>query len=136
MSIAPCVMAEAEAPEPGYAEFTKLAARLRPGEHYESDERARTVSLTEAGSDAAEDYFGIDDLYGGDSDGEGPNLVYYLRNALIAKEHYRPDRDYLVEDGTIVIIDSASGRPEPARTYGEGVQEAVLDKEGLPVPGE
>lgn len=136
MSIAPCVMAEAEAPEPGYAEFTKLAARLRPGEHYESDERARTVSLTEAGADAAEDYFGIDDLYGGDSDGEGPNLVYYLRNALIAKEHYRPGRDYLVEDGAIVIIDSASGRPEPARTYGEGVQEAVLDKEGLPVPGE
>jgi preprotein translocase subunit SecA len=132
MNTAPCVMTEAEAPEPGYAEFTKLAARLRPGEHYESDERARSVSLTDAGADAAEDYFGLDDLYGDD----GLNLVYYLRNALIAKEHYRPGRDYLVEDGTIVIIDSASGRPEPTRTYGEGVQEAVLDKEGLPVPGE
>jgi preprotein translocase subunit SecA len=136
MNIAPAVLTEAEAPEPGYAEFTKLAARLRPGEHYESDERARTVSLTDEGANAAENYFGIDDLYAGEGDGDSLNLVYYLRNALIAKEHYRPGREYLVEDGRIVVIDSASGRPDPVRSYGEGVDEAVLDKEGLPVPGE
>lgn len=109
--------------------FTALAARLERGEDYEVDEDSRTVSLTARGTRAVEDYFGAGNLY------QEPNLplVPYVRNALNAKECYYRDRDYVVTGGQVVIIDKVSGRPQPDRRYGDGLDQAIEAKEGVPV---
>lgn len=119
-----------EPARPRHAAFAALAATLRAGEHY------RIVpglgSLTDSGIRAAEDYFGIGSLYAESS----VRLVYYLQNAITAKERYQRDRDYLVRDGKIVAIDSVTGRPRPERPYAEGIHVALAAKEGLKVRGE
>lgn len=122
----------AEQAETRHAEFAALAARLQPGEQYETDRRARTVSLTESGAQAVEEHFGIGNLY------EEPNLplVYYMLNALKVKEHYQQNRDYIVTDGQALIIDQASGRLHHGRRYGDGIHEAIEAREGLEVRAE
>jgi len=118
--------------ESRHAAFAMLAGRLERGEHYETDERARTASLAESGAQAVEDHFGIGNLY------EEPNLplVHYMQNALKAKEHFQRDRDYIVTDGQAVIIDQTSGRLHRGRRYGDGLHEAIEAKEGLEVRAE
>lgn len=116
-------------PKLGHAAYAALAVRLEPGEHYETDEVRRTVSLTENGAQMVEDYFGVANLF------ETPNLqlIHYVQNALKAKECYRKDRDYIVAGGEAVIIDATSGRVHHGRRYGEGIHEAIEAKEGLTV---
>jgi preprotein translocase subunit SecA len=112
-----------------HAAFAALAAGLEPGEHYETDEASRTVSLTENGAQAVEDHFGIDSLF----DAANLQLIYYVLNALKAKECYRKDRDYIVTGGEVVLIDATSGRVHQGGTFGDGLHEAMQAKEGLTV---
>jgi preprotein translocase subunit SecA len=112
-----------------HAEYAALAARLERGAHYDVDEDAKTVSMTERGTRAAEEHFGVGDLYA------EPNLplVLCMQNALAAKECYLKDRDYVVTGGQAVIIDRMSGRLNHGRRYSDGVHEAIEAKEGLDV---
>ena len=106
-----------------------LATRLGTGNHYESDPRAQTVSLTDSGAQTIEVELGIDNLY----DERNLPLVHYLLNALKAKELYQKDRDYVVADGQAVIIDQTSGRLHHGRRYADGIHEAIEAKEGLEI---
>lgn len=126
------IAGRAEQGKSRHAALAALVAGLEPGLHYEADDRARTVSLTEDGAQAVEAYFGVASLY------EEANLplIHDVRAALRAKELFRRDRDYLVSGGEAVIIDQASGRPVPGRRYAEGVHEAIEARENLEVrPG-
>jgi preprotein translocase subunit SecA len=128
----PAKQAEPASAGARHAEYAALATRLERGAHYDVDEGAKTVSLTEGGTRAAEEHFGVGNLYA------EPNLplVHYVQNALRAKECYLRDRDYVVTGGQAVIIDQTSGRLHHGRRYADGVHEAIEAKEGLEVAAE
>jgi preprotein translocase subunit SecA len=115
--------------ETRHAEYAALAVRLERGAHYDVDEPARTVALTERGTQVVEEHFGVGNLYA------EPNLllVHHVQNALKAKECYRKDRDYVVTGGQAVIIDQTSGRLHHGRRYADGLHEAIEAREGLDV---
>lgn len=123
---------DAEGPSAWHAELAKVAPRLTRGSDYEVDEQLRTVSLRDAGVSKAEEWLGVSDLYGEASFW----LAGWLADALAAKDLYRKDRDYLVADGRLVVIDQLTGRPAPGRVYGNGLQQAIQAREGLAVSAE
>jgi preprotein translocase subunit SecA len=114
--------------ETRYPSAAELAARLRTGLDYTADHRARTISLTESGMRQAEEQFQVTNLY----DTANLPLVQLVENALKARELWHRDRDYLVEDGRILAVDPASGRPVPDRVLPDGELQAIEAKEGLP----
>src|SRR5690348_1528024 len=105
-----------------YTEFAKIAPRLRRGEDgegdYEVDEKKRTVGITEAGVEKVEDYLGIENLY----DPVNTPLVSFLNNAIKAKELYKKDKDYVVMNGEVLIVDEFTGRILHGRRYNEGMR--------------
>ena len=121
-----------------YAEFARIAALLRRGQpdsgegDYEVDEKKRTVGILESGVEKVEDYLGIDNLY----DSVNTPLVGYLNNALKAKELYKRDRDYVVMNGEVLIVDEHTGRILAGRRYNEGMHQAIEAKEGVPIKDE
>jgi preprotein translocase subunit SecA len=124
-------------PNGWHARLTNITPRLRrasegAGGDYEVDVNARTVSLLESGARKVEDWLGIDDLY---APGNGV-LADWVTSALAAKELYQKDRDYLVADGKLVVIDPLTGRPDPQRVLEDGTHQAVEAKEGLQVSRE
>ncbi|AWB81409.1 preprotein translocase subunit SecA [Corynebacterium yudongzhengii] len=112
--------------------FAKLAPRLRQGQHYEVDTRKRTVGVTEEGVEFVEDQLGIDNLYAP----EHSQLVSYLNNALKAKELFTRDKDYIVRDGEVQIVDGFTGRILKGRRYNEGMHQAIEAKEGVEIKKE
>ncbi|HLT11250.1 MAG TPA: preprotein translocase subunit SecA [Micromonosporaceae bacterium] len=117
-----------------YTEFAKIANRLQRGEDadYEVDEAKRTVAITERGVAKVEDWLGIDNLY----ESLNTPLVGYLNNALKAKELYRRDKDYIVNDGEVLIVDEFTGRILYGRRYNEGMHQAIEAKEGVEIKQE
>ena len=119
-----------------YTEFAKIAPRLRRGEDgagdYEVDEKKRTVGILELGVERVEDWLGIDNLY----DPVNTPLVGYLNNALKAKELYKRDKDYVVMNGEILIVDEFTGRILHGRRYNEGMHQAIEAKEGVTIKEE
>jgi len=115
-----------------YQEFARLAPMMRNETHYEVDERKRTVGVTEAGVTFIEDQLGIDNLY----EAANSPLVGYLNNALKAKELYKRDKDYLVRDGEVLIVDEFTGRVLSGRRYNEGMHQAIEAKEGVEIKAE
>ncbi|RCW39222.1 preprotein translocase subunit SecA [Halopolyspora algeriensis] len=115
-----------------YQEFARLAPMLKRDEHYEVDERKRTVGVTEEGVDVIEDQLGIDNLY----EAANTPLVGYLNNALKAKELYRRDKDYIVRNGEVAIVDEFTGRVLHGRRYNEGMHQAIEAKEGVEIQAE
>jgi len=119
-----------------YTEFAKIAPRLRRGEDgagdYEVDEKKRTVGILESGVEKVEDWLGIDNLY----DPVNTPLVGYLNNALKAKELYKRDKDYVVMNGEILIVDEFTGRMLHGRRYNEGMHQAIEAKEGVSIKEE
>jgi preprotein translocase subunit SecA len=112
-----------------YPEFAKLVNRLRRDEHYEVDEKKRTVAINEAGIDAVEDWLGIRNLY----ESANTPLISYLNNALKAKELFKLDRDYVVLNGEVLIVDEHTGRTLIGRRYNEGLHQAIEAKEGVQI---
>lgn len=104
-----------------------LAAILVEGEHYEVDRRERVVSITEPGVEKTEQFLGIEDLY----QAEHRTLIHALDVAIVAKELYIRDKDYLVEGDKIQLIDPHTGRILQGRQLADGVQQAVEAKEGV-----
>ncbi|WP_269442661.1 preprotein translocase subunit SecA [Jatrophihabitans cynanchi] len=115
-----------------YLEFARIAPRLRRDEHYEVEEGKRTVAVTEAGVAFVEDQLGIDNLY----EAANTPLVGYLNNSLKAKELYKRDKDYIVTDGEVLIVDEFTGRVLHGRRYNEGMHQAIEAKEGVQIQQE
>ena len=115
-----------------YQEFARMAPMLRRDVHYEVDERKRTVGVTEEGVSLVEDQLGIDNLY----EAANTPLVGYLNNALKVKELFKRDKDYIVTNGQVLIVDEFTGRVLAGRRYNEGLHQAIEAKEGVEVQAE
>ncbi|GAA1779574.1 preprotein translocase subunit SecA [Actinomadura chokoriensis] len=129
-----------------YSEFAKIVPRMKraelistagqvdeygPGD-YEVNEKKRTVGITESGVEKVEDWLGIDNLY----DSANTPLVSFLNNALKAKELYKRDKDYVVMNGEVLIVDEFTGRILHGRRYNEGMHQAIEAKEGVAIKDE
>ncbi|MBN1174774.1 MAG: preprotein translocase subunit SecA [Micromonosporaceae bacterium] len=119
-----------------YQEFARILARMERGKDgggdYEVDESKRTVAITERGVAKVEDRLGIENLY----ESVNTPLVGYLNNAIKAKELYKRDRDYIVSDGEVLIVDEFTGRILHGRRYNEGMHQAIEAKEGVAIKQE
>ncbi|MEV8437256.1 preprotein translocase subunit SecA [Actinosynnema sp. NPDC051121] len=115
-----------------YVEFARLATKMRRDTHYEVDERKRTIGVTEAGVQYVEDQLGIDNLY----DSTNTPLVGYFQNAIKAKELFTKDKDYIVRNGEVMIVDEFTGRVLAGRRYNEGMHQAIEAKEGVEIKAE
>ncbi|WP_138413998.1 preprotein translocase subunit SecA [Sinomonas gamaensis] len=114
-----------------YSEFAKIALRLGEGD-YEVDEKKRTVGVLEPGIEKVEDYLGIHNLY----ESANTPLIGFLNNAIKAKELFKRDKDYVVLDGEVLIVDEHTGRILPGRRYNEGMHQAIEAKEGVEIKAE
>ncbi|ONI83693.1 preprotein translocase subunit SecA [Saccharothrix sp. ALI-22-I] len=115
-----------------YVEFARLATKMRRDTHYEVDERKRTIGVTEAGVQFVEDQLGIDNLY----DSTNTPLVGYFQNSIKAKELFAKDKDYIVRNGEVMIVDEFTGRVLAGRRYNEGMHQAIEAKEGVEIKAE
>ena len=115
-----------------YTVFAQLAPRMREGIHYEVDQRKRTIGVSEEGVEFVEDQLGIDNLYAP----EHSQLVSYLNNALKAKELFERDKDYIIRQGEVMIVDSFTGRVLAGRRYNEGMHQAIEAKENVEIKNE
>ncbi|WP_446212801.1 preprotein translocase subunit SecA [Micromonospora sp. IBSANI012] len=119
-----------------YQEFAGVVARLQPGTDgegdYEVDYAKRTIAITERGVAKVEDRLGIDNLY----ESVNTPLVGYLNNAIKAKELYKRDKDYILSEGEVLIVDEFTGRILHGRRYNEGMHQAIEAKEGVEIKQE
>ena len=115
-----------------YGEFARIVRLLRRDEDYEVDEKKRTIGVHESAIDRVEDQLGIDNLY----DTVNTPLVGFLNNAIKAKELFKKDRDYVVIDGEVIIVDEHTGRILKGRRYNEGLHQSIEAKEGVEIKAE
>ena len=115
-----------------FAEFSKIAERLQPVIDYEVDEKKRTVGILEPGIEKVEDYLGISNLY----ETANTPLISFLNNSIRAKALFKRDKDYVVMNGEVLIVDEHTGRILPGRRYNEGIHQAIEAKEGVEVKAE
>jgi preprotein translocase subunit SecA len=108
-----------------YGEFATIVRDMRPDEDYEFDEKKRTVSVLAPGITKVEDHLGIDNLY----DSVNTPLISFLNNAIKAKELFRKDKEYVVMNGEVLIVDEHTGRILEGRRYNEGLHQAIEAKE-------
>ncbi|HET9423095.1 MAG TPA: preprotein translocase subunit SecA, partial [Nocardioides sp.] len=112
-----------------YDEFAQLARTLVNEVDYEVDEKKRTISVLEPGITKVEDHLGIDNLY----DSVNTPLISFLNNSIKAKELFRNDKEYVVMDGEVLIVDEHNGRILAGRRYNDGLHQAIEAKEGVTV---
>jgi preprotein translocase subunit SecA len=112
-----------------YDEFAKLARTLVKDEDYEVDEKKRTISVLEAGITKVEDHLGIENLY----ESANTPLISFLNNSIKAKELFRNDKEYVVMNGEVLIVDEHTGRMLSGRRYNDGLHQAIEAKEGVTV---
>ena len=114
-----------------YYEYAKLVQRLEPETDYLVDEKMNTAHLTDKGISKIENYLGVKNLYEKDF-----NTLYHIEAALKAKALYKKDKDYIVKDGQVVIVDEFTGRLLEGRRFSEGLHQAIEAKEGVEVQKE
>ncbi len=112
-----------------YSTFARLVPRLQGEADYTIDEKQRSVSLTEEGNIKVEKMLGVDNIYAP----ENYRLTRYLEAALKANALYRIDRDYVVKEGEVIIVDEFTGRLMPGRRWSDGLHQAVEAKEGVKI---
>ncbi|MFN8107614.1 MAG: preprotein translocase subunit SecA [Nocardioidaceae bacterium] len=115
-----------------YAEFAKVARTLSKDTDYEVDEKKRTISILEPGITKVEDHLGIDNLY----ESANTALISFLNNSIKAKELFRNDKEYVVMDDEVLIVDEHTGRILSGRRYNDGLHQAIEAKEGVTVKEE
>ncbi|WP_326503949.1 preprotein translocase subunit SecA [Rothia nasimurium] len=115
-----------------YGEFARIARTLVAGEDYEVDEKKRTVGVLESGIDKVEDHLGIDNLY----ESQNTPLIGFLNNAIKAKELFKGNKDYVVMNGEVMIVDEHTGRILAGRRYNDGIHQAIEAKEEVEVKPE
>jgi preprotein translocase subunit SecA len=112
-----------------YAEFAKIAKTLDRDTDYEVDEKKRTISVLESGITKVEDHLGIENLY----ESVNTPLISFLHNSIKAKELFRNDKEYVVIEGEVLIVDEHTGRMLAGRRYNDGLHQAIEAKEGVTV---
>ncbi len=122
----------ADQPTKWYQEFARLVARLSRDTDYEVDEKKRTIGVLEPGIGRVEDHLGIANLY----EAANTPLIQFLNNAIKAKELFRRDKEYIVVDGEVLIVDEHTGRVLAGRRYSEGMHQAIEAKEGVEIKQE
>ncbi|TYR17024.1 preprotein translocase subunit SecA [Corynebacterium urealyticum] len=115
-----------------FTAFARIAPRLTRDIHYEVDERKKTIGVKEEGVEFVENQLGIDNLYAP----EHSQLVSYLNNAIKAKELFIRDKDYIVRNGEVMIVDEFTGRILDGRRYNEGIHQAIEAKENVEIKNE
>jgi len=117
-----------------YQKFATIARELKPGEDedYEVDEKRKQIQLSDQGIEKAEKALGVENIY----TDAGIKFVHHLETAVRAKALYRRDKEYVVRDGTVVIVDEFTGRLQPGRRWSEGLHQAIEAKEGVAVQQE
>ena len=115
-----------------YAEFARLVPRLSAETDYEINEKKRTIGILEPGVEKVENWLGIENLY----ESENTQLVGYLNNAIKALALFKKDKDYVVMDGEVLIVDEHTGRILAGRRYNDGMHQAIEAKEGVEIQNE
>jgi len=115
-----------------FTEFAGLANKLIPDVDFEVDEKKRTVGVLEPGIEKVEDHLGIDNLY----ESANTPLISFLNNSIKAKALFKKDKDYVVMNGEVLIVDEHTGRILMGRRYNEGIHQAIEAKEGVTVKAE
>jgi preprotein translocase subunit SecA len=115
-----------------FTEFANIATKLVAEVDYEVDEKKRTVGVLEPGIEKVEDYLGIDNLY----ESANTPLISFLNNSIKARALFKKDKDYVVMNGEVLIVDEHTGRILMGRRYNEGIHQAIEAKEGVAVKAE
>ncbi len=115
-----------------YRQFAEIVSHLKPDDHYAVDEKMKAVSLTDDGITTVEKLLGVENIY----QAGGVILVHHLEEALKARVLFSRDKDYVVKDGEVIIVDEFTGRLMPGRRYSEGLHQAIEAKEGVEVKQE
>ncbi|MDP2648841.1 MAG: preprotein translocase subunit SecA [bacterium] len=115
-----------------YARFAAIASALALEEDYTVDEKRRQISLTDSGIEKAQKALGVENIY----TDAGIKYVHHLETAVRAKAVFHRDKDYVIKDGTVVIVDEFTGRMQPGRRWSEGLHQAIEAKEGVSIQQE
>jgi preprotein translocase subunit SecA len=115
-----------------YGRFAQIASTLTPEEDYTIDRKHKQIALTDAGIEKAQAALGIENIY----TDAGIKYVHHLETAVRAKALFERDKEYVVRDGTVVIVDEFTGRMQPGRRWSEGLHQAIEAKEGVPLQQE
>jgi preprotein translocase subunit SecA len=115
-----------------YYRVDKVIPHLKPGEDYEIDEKLRTVSLLEPGIAKAEKMLGLENMY----DPANMEYIHHVYQALKAHTLFHRDKDYVVKDGEVIIVDEFTGRLMPGRRWSDGLHQAIEAKEGVKIERE
>ena len=115
-----------------YKQFARIAGALKEGEDYEKDEKHRAANLTDSGITKAEKMLGIENIY----TEKGIKFVHHLETAIRAKALYNKDKEYVVKNNEIIIVDEFTGRLQPGRRWSEGLHQAIEAKENVPIQKE
>ena len=115
-----------------YSKYAKMVPNLREEEDYTVEEKHRSVSLTQNGIGKIEKFLKVDNLY----DSENFGQVHFVENAVRAEVIYKKDREYVVKDGKVVIVDEFTGRLMDGRRYSDGLHQAIEAKENIAVQRE
>ncbi len=115
-----------------YTRFADISKHLEKGEHYTVDEKFRSISLTDSGISRAEELLGIDNIY----TDKGIKYVHHLETAVRAEALFHVDKDYVVKDNEVVIVDEFTGRLQPGRRWSEGLHQAIEAKEHVAIQKE
>ncbi len=115
-----------------YQQFAKITPRLKAEEDYKIDEKMRAVTLTNPGIDKVEKILGMTDIY----QEKGIQIIHHLEQALRAEVLFKRDKDYVIRNGEIIIVDEFTGRLMPGRRYSGGLHQAIEAKEGVKVKRE
>jgi preprotein translocase subunit SecA len=125
------ISGQVERPTVKYLQASEIASTLKKDEHYEVDEKARNVLLTDEGFAEAENLLGVTDLF----DPEDP-WAHFVFNAIKAKELFLKDVNYIVRNGEVVIVDEFTGRVLPGRRWSDGLHQAIEAKEHVEIQPE
>lgn len=115
-----------------YTLFAGIAKKLTPEEHYTIDEKLKSATMTDAGVETVEKMLGIENIY----TEKGIRFVHHLETAVRAQALYTHDKEYVVREGEVVIVDEFTGRLQPGRRWSDGLHQAVEAKEGVAIQKE
>ncbi len=115
-----------------YIKFYQIAKQLKKDTDYEVDEKLRAISLTDEGISKAEKLLGVENIY----TEKGIKYVHHLETAVKAQAIFERDKDYVVKEGEVIIVDPFTGRLQPGRRWSEGIHQAIEAKEGVKIEKE
>ena len=115
-----------------YTVFAGIAAKLKEGEHYTVDEKLKAIQITDAGITRAEEILGVENIY----TERGVKYVHHLDTAVRAQALFHRDKEYVVQNDEVMIVDEFTGRLQPGRRWSEGLHQAVEAKEGVKIQQE